>query len=71
MLGALLGLSFVSAHLGTIYLGGLAAIAALIGYEHWLVRPNDLTRVNRAFLQVNGVISVGLLLLVLLQLLVK
>jgi 4-hydroxybenzoate polyprenyltransferase len=32
------------------------------------VRPDDLTRVNRAFFQVNGVISVGLLALVLVQL---
>ena len=36
-----------------------------------LVRPDDLTRVNRAFFHVNGVISVGLLVLVLVQLAVK
>jgi 4-hydroxybenzoate polyprenyltransferase len=54
--------------LGTVYLVGIAAVTALLIYEHSLVRPNDLTRVNRAFFQVNGVISVGLFLLVLLQL---
>jgi 4-hydroxybenzoate polyprenyltransferase len=40
----------------------------LLAYEHWLVRPNDLTRVNLAFFQINGIISVGLLGVVLLDL---
>jgi 4-hydroxybenzoate polyprenyltransferase len=71
MLGLLLLLHFVNPHLGTIYLIGLGVIALLLAYEHWLVRPDDLTRVNRAFFQVNGVISVGLLALVLVQLAVK
>jgi 4-hydroxybenzoate polyprenyltransferase len=48
-------------HLGWVYLAGVAAVAALLAYEHWLVRPDDLSRVNRAFYQVNGVIGVGLL----------
>lgn len=64
-------LAIISPHLGAIYIIGLAAIAALVGYEHWLVRPDDLSRVNRAFFQVNGVISVGLFLLVLVQVIVK
>lgn len=46
---------------GAIYLSGVAAIAALLIYEHWLVRPNDLSRVNQAFFHVNAVISFGLL----------
>jgi 4-hydroxybenzoate polyprenyltransferase len=46
----------------------VAAVAVLLSYEHWLVRPDDLGRVNQAFFHVNGVISVGLLLVVLLQL---
>ena len=33
----------------------------LLAYEHWLVRPDDLARVNLAFFQVNAVISLGLL----------
>ena len=33
----------------------------LLVYEHWLVRPDDLTRVNRAFFHVNAVVSIGLL----------
>jgi 4-hydroxybenzoate polyprenyltransferase len=69
MLGLLAGLYWAAApHLGAIYLAGIAAVAVLLAYEHWLVRPEDLTRVNRAFFQVNGVISVGLFLVVVLQL---
>lgn len=55
-------------HLGWIYRVGLVPIGILLVYEHWLVKPDDLSRVNRAFFQVNGIISFGLLALVLLQL---
>jgi 4-hydroxybenzoate polyprenyltransferase len=44
-----------------IYTVGVAAIAILLLYEHWLVRPGDLGRVNRAFFHVNAVVSLGLL----------
>lgn len=71
MLATLAVLFFVSPHLGSVYLAGLALISALVVYQHWLVRPDDLTRVNRAFFHVNGVISVGLFLIVLVQVLVK
>ena len=43
--------------LGRIYLVGVAATAALLMYEHRLVRPDDLSRVNQAFFTVNGCIS--------------
>jgi 4-hydroxybenzoate polyprenyltransferase len=52
-----------------IYLTGVAAIGLLLLYEHWLVRPDDLSRVNRAFFHVNAVVSVGLLVLGLVELL--
>jgi 4-hydroxybenzoate polyprenyltransferase len=69
MLGLLVLLYFVAApDLGAIYLTGVAAVAVLLVYEHWLVRPDDLSRVNRAFFQINGIISVGLFVVVLLQL---
>jgi 4-hydroxybenzoate polyprenyltransferase len=48
-------------HLGWIFGGGIISVAALLVYEHWLVRPDDLTRVNIAFFNVNIIISVGLL----------
>lgn len=71
MFALLVGLYFASPHLGGVYLAGLAAVGVLLVYEHAIVRPDDLSRVNRAFFQVNGVISVGLLVLVLVQLAVK
>jgi 4-hydroxybenzoate polyprenyltransferase len=71
MFGLLVGLYFASPHLGGVFLAGLAAVGALLVYEHALVRPDDLSRVNRAFFHVNGVISVGLFVLVLVQLAVK
>lgn len=55
-------------HLGVIYLAGVAAVALLLMYEHWLVRPDDLSRVNQAFFHVNGIISVGLFVVVVVQL---
>ena len=71
MFAMLVLLGFASEHLGPIYLGGLGLIGALLVYEHALVQADDLTRVNRAFFHVNGVISLGLLALVILQLIVK
>ncbi len=46
--------------LGWIYAAGIAAAAVLLAYEHYLVRPDDLTRVNVAFFNVNAVVSLGL-----------
>jgi len=71
MLALLVLLAYLSPHLGSIYLGGLGVIGILLIYEHSLVNADDLSRVNRAFFHVNGVISVGLLGLVSLQLLVR
>ena len=48
------------AGLGPVFLTGIVAVAALLLYEHSLVRPYDLTRVNVAFFNVNAVISLGL-----------
>jgi 4-hydroxybenzoate polyprenyltransferase len=44
--------------LGPLYYLGLAAVAALLGYENSIVHPDDLSRVNVAFFTLNGVISV-------------
>jgi 4-hydroxybenzoate polyprenyltransferase len=46
--------------LGWFYWAGIAAVAVLLIYEHSLVRPDDLSRVNLAFFRVNAVISLGL-----------
>ncbi|HUT94405.1 MAG TPA: 4-hydroxybenzoate octaprenyltransferase [Thermoguttaceae bacterium] len=55
---------------GWVYLAGVASIGVLLVYEHALVRPDDLTRVNRAFFHVNAVVSIGLLLIGTLDLLI-
>ncbi len=47
-----------SLHLGALALAGVAAIAGLLVYEHSLVKPNDLSRVNAAFFTMNGYVSV-------------
>jgi 4-hydroxybenzoate polyprenyltransferase len=71
MVGLLGGLYWAADELGAIYLAGVIAVALLLAYEHWLVRPDDLSRVNQAFFHVNGVVSVGLLLVVWVQLAVN
>jgi 4-hydroxybenzoate polyprenyltransferase len=48
----------VNLGLGPAYYLGLAAVAALLGYENSIVHPDDLSRVNVAFFTLNGVISV-------------
>jgi 4-hydroxybenzoate polyprenyltransferase len=69
MIGLLVGF-YWAAGMGLIYLIGVAAVALLIVYEHWLVRPDDLSRVNLAFFHINGIISVGLFVVVVVQLMV-
>jgi 4-hydroxybenzoate polyprenyltransferase len=49
------------AGLGPVFLWGSLIVAGLLIYEHWLVTPADLTRVNIAFFNVNAVVSLGLL----------
>src|SRR5690348_1690645 len=56
MIGCLLALVF-SFQLGALSLLGVAAVVALLTYEHGIVKPNDLSRVNAAFFTVNGYVS--------------
>mgnify|MGYP001163725053 CR=1 FL=1 len=57
--------------LGWIYYSGVLAVAILLAYEHRIVRPDDLSRVNLAFFRVNAVVSIGLFLIVTLDLLLN
>ena len=43
---------------GALYWIGVGAVAALLAYEHSLVRPGDVRRLDAAFFTMNGVISV-------------
>lgn len=67
----LAAMAVISPHLNWIFWLGLILLAGLLYYEHVLVHPSDLSRVNQAFFQVNALISVGLLLLGIIQILVK
>jgi len=59
-LAALATLAFVGG-LGAFYLVAVAVAAALLIWEHAIVRPNDLSRLNVAFFTLNGYVSVVLL----------
>ncbi|MEW4570445.1 UbiA-like polyprenyltransferase [Tautonia sp. JC769] len=61
MVAALVALGLSVPAFGVIYWAGVAVVAALLVYEHAIVRPSDLGRVNVAFFQVNIGISLGLL----------
>jgi 4-hydroxybenzoate polyprenyltransferase len=61
MVAALVALGLSFSPFGTIYGAGVAVVAVLLVYEHSLVREDDLDRVNIAFFQVNIGISLGLL----------
>jgi 4-hydroxybenzoate polyprenyltransferase len=49
------------AHLGWTWAAGVLAAGAALAYEQWLVKPHDLSKVNRAFFTVNGFVGIGLL----------
>ena len=57
MVLCLLALVF-ALRLGPLALTGVAAVVALLAYEHSLVKPTDLSRVNAAFFTMNGYVSV-------------
>jgi 4-hydroxybenzoate polyprenyltransferase len=68
MLVLLAGLYLVSP-LGGWFLAGLVVVALMLGYEHWLLRDGDLSRLDAAFFTMNGYISVAIFLFTLIDLL--
>ena len=60
MIVLLLLLPVVFPAFGVAWFIGIGAIAVLLIYEHAIVRPDDLARVNVAFFHVNAVVSIGL-----------
>jgi 4-hydroxybenzoate polyprenyltransferase len=46
---------------GVPYLLGVGLVAALLAYEHAIVRPSDLSRLDKAFFDLNGYVSLGFL----------
>jgi 4-hydroxybenzoate polyprenyltransferase len=57
MLGLLLALVIVFG-LGKLAIAGIVVVALLLAYEHSLVSPDDLSKLNAAFFTMNGVIAV-------------
>lgn len=56
---------------GPFFWLGLVVVAGAFLYEHSIVKPHDLSRLNRAFFQVNGFIGIALFVCALLDLLVR
>jgi 4-hydroxybenzoate polyprenyltransferase len=52
---------FFSMQLGPFYLAGVVATAIMLGYEHWLLRGGNLAKIDAAFMNMNGYISVTVL----------
>jgi len=52
---------FFAAGLGNIFLVGIILVAALLAYEHSIVKANDLSMVNTAFFNINGTVSLVLM----------
>jgi 4-hydroxybenzoate polyprenyltransferase len=57
-----LGLVGVTARMGVVYWLGFAAITVILVWEHRIVKPNDLSRIGRAFFDFNAYVSIGYLL---------
>ncbi len=53
--------------MGFVYFVGLAAIAGFLVYEHSLIKPHDLSKINKAFFTTNGYISILFFVVVLLD----
>lgn len=49
----------VAAELGMIYWIGVVGIAVILAWEHQIVRPADLSHINRAFFDFNAYVSIG------------
>jgi 4-hydroxybenzoate polyprenyltransferase len=64
--GLLVAVGYVG-ELGWIYALGVLCVVGLLAYEHSLVRPDDLSRVNLAFFTLNGLVSLVFMTAVVLQ----
>ncbi len=62
MVALLIGVTLLT-DLGVIYLVGVGVVIIILIYEHAIVKPNDLSRVNLAFFTLNGVVSLVLMVL--------
>ncbi|MHB1001398.1 MAG: UbiA-like polyprenyltransferase [Armatimonadota bacterium] len=58
-------------HLGIIYYLGIAIVSALLVYEQSLVKPDDLSKINMAFFNTNGLVSIGFFVFSMLDLIIR
>jgi 4-hydroxybenzoate polyprenyltransferase len=68
--GLLVATAFMT-QLGILAFAGIAVVAAILFWEHRIVKPNDLSRINVAFFSLNGYVSFLLLLTFAADILVK
>src|SRR5918995_650256 len=61
----------IAADLGIIYWVGCLAVSLILMWEHRIVRPNDLSRINRAFFDFNAYVSIGYFLITVADVLVS
>ncbi|GAA2231192.1 4-hydroxybenzoate octaprenyltransferase [Kitasatospora cystarginea] len=61
----------VRTHAGPAMWTGLAVVAGAFVYEHTIVRPGDLSRLNRAFFSTNGFVGISLFVFALLDLVIR
>ena len=61
----------IAVHAGAWYYAGVVLAAALLVYEHSLVAPDDLSRLDAAFFTMNGMISIAFFFFVLMDRLVR
>jgi 4-hydroxybenzoate polyprenyltransferase len=59
------------AGMGFVYWIGIAAVAAVLAWEHRIVTPTDLTRINRAFFDLNAYVSLGYFFATLIDIVIK
>ncbi|MCX4753447.1 menaquinone biosynthesis prenyltransferase MqnP [Kitasatospora purpeofusca] len=67
----LLGWYAVLTDAGPAFWIGLLVVAGAFAYEHTIVKPNDLSRLNRAFFQTNGFVGISLFFFALVDLVVR
>ncbi len=60
MMAALLLVGYDKFELGGWYLAGWGICSAVLVYEHGILRKNDLSRLNVAFFNLNGIVSIAL-----------
>ncbi len=67
----LLAWLYVNMHLGGFFMAGICVVVIMLLYEHWLLRNGDLGKLDAAFFNMNGYISVAILVFTALEVLAR